>query len=186
MEIYKENKNYFIERGFIPQIAEKVLRIASLSVWDAFWIFDEAKRIPEHGIYLEIGSHLGGSLLSAYLGTLLCRRVVNFIAIENNPTMDLLINTRQIPYLEIINLDSELAKNQIDDNSVDVLFIDADHHYQFVKMDINNYWPKVKPGGILFGHDYNRFDDVKRAVTEIFHTARIDLLPNSDIWKVQK
>jgi len=41
----------------------------------------------------------------------------------------------------------------IEDNSLDICFIDADHHYQGVKQDILTYMPKVKKGGILCGHD---------------------------------
>lgn len=188
MKVYKENEGYFIERGFFAPIAEKVLRIANLTVWDAYWIFDEAKRIPNAGIYLEIGSHLGGSLLSAYFGTKFVKRSVNFIAIEKAVTIELQANTRQIPHLEIISLSSELAKNQIQDNSVDMLFIDADHRYQFVKMDIENYWPKVRKGGILLGHDYNNtdFPGVTQAADEVFGKDKLTSLKSSFLFEVKK
>lgn len=39
----------------------------------------------------------------------------------------------------------------------DVLYIDADHTYDAVKADIDAWWPKVRPGGILCGHDYMRY-----------------------------
>jgi len=59
----------------------------------------------------------------------------------------------------------------------DCVFIDANHTYEGVKRDIENYLPLVKPGGILCGHDYcNAFDrygpwdhvGVSQAVDEIF------------------
>ena len=40
------------------------------------------------------------------------------------------------------------------DNSLDFVFIDADHSYQSVREDIIAWWPKVKNGGIISGHDY--------------------------------
>ena len=40
------------------------------------------------------------------------------------------------------------------DNSVDVIYIDADHKYETVLADIRAWYPKVKPGGILCGDDY--------------------------------
>jgi len=47
-------------------------------------------------------------------------------------------------------------KNQ----SIDILFIDADHKYSSVKTDIELSIPKIKPGGILCGHDCEGFDNV--------------------------
>ena len=47
----------------------------------------------------------------------------------------------------------------------DLVYIDADHSYNAVKQDINNWSRKVKQGGILAGHDYN-MASVKRAVSE--------------------
>lgn len=41
------------------------------------------------------------------------------------------------------------------DNSLDFVFIDADHSYEAVRADIIAWWPKVKSGGIISGHDYH-------------------------------
>jgi hypothetical protein len=55
------------------------------------------------------------------------------------------------------------------DESLDAVFIDADHSYEAVKMDIKNWMPKVRKGGILAGHDYSSaWSGVIRAVDEIF------------------
>jgi hypothetical protein len=59
------------------------------------------------------------------------------------------------------------------DESLDAVFIDADHSYEAVKMDIENWMPKVRKGGILAGHDYNSaWPGVIRAVNEIFPEAQ--------------
>src|SRR5262249_23492137 len=39
------------------------------------------------------------------------------------------------------------------DESLDLVFIDANHGYSHVKQDIRAWLPKVKVGGILCGHD---------------------------------
>lgn len=56
------------------------------------------------------------------------------------------------------------------DNSIDFLYIDGDHRYEFVKQDLQNYVPKVKLGGIISGHDYGwgGKEGVNRAVDEFF------------------
>jgi len=61
--------------------------------------------------------------------------------------------------------DSAAASGYFKDGSVDRLFIDADHTYESVCRDIKAWLRKVKPGGIMAGHDYNR-PLVKRAVDD--------------------
>jgi len=41
-----------------------------------------------------------------------------------------------------------------DDESVDCVFIDADHRDWAVQADCLAWWPKVKPGGMICGHDW--------------------------------
>ena len=40
------------------------------------------------------------------------------------------------------------------DRSIDVLFVDADHRYSAVKADLAAWLPKMKPGALVFGHDF--------------------------------
>jgi predicted O-methyltransferase YrrM len=37
--------------------------------------------------------------------------------------------------------------------SIDLLFIDADHTYEAIKQDWSDWFPKVRPGGIIALHD---------------------------------
>jgi len=43
---------------------------------------------------------------------------------------------------------------QINDNCLDFAFIDGNHRYTAVLADLNAWYPKVKSGGVLCGHDY--------------------------------
>ena len=57
------------------------------------------------------------------------------------------------------------------DNSMDFIYIDGNHEYSFAKKDLHLYWPKVKPGGIFAGHDFDAgswADDCRKAVLEFF------------------
>ena len=56
-----------------------------------------------------------------------------------------------------------------EDESLDFVFIDADHVYDNVKKDILAWLPKIKPGGIIAGHDFcPEHPGVEQAVREIF------------------
>lgn len=46
------------------------------------------------------------------------------------------------------------AVSSFDDNSLDFVYIDANHEFQAVLDDIHSWFPKVKPGGVMAGHDY--------------------------------
>jgi hypothetical protein len=39
-------------------------------------------------------------------------------------------------------------------NSVDFVYLDGDHQYESVKSEIEAWYPKIRVGGILAGHDY--------------------------------
>lgn len=51
------------------------------------------------------------------------------------------------------------------DGSLDFVYIDGNHSYDSVREDIGLYYPKLKEGGLLAGHDYD-YLDVKKAVDE--------------------
>jgi len=72
--------------------------------------------------------------------------------------------------------------DQIRDNSLDLIFIDANHSYEYLLEDIKIWTPKVKKDGLIIGHDYNpkTFPGVVKAVHEVFKdnfTTELD-----DIW----
>lgn len=57
-------------------------------------------------------------------------------------------------YINPIRKPSREASLLYDDCSLDFVFIDAAHDYENVKNDIELWYPKVKSGGVLAGHDY--------------------------------
>ena len=64
----------------------------------------------------------------------------------------------------------EAAVGRFDDDSLDWVYIDGDHHYDSVKGDLALWYPKVRPGGLLTGDDLGTGkwweDGVARAVAE--------------------
>lgn len=70
----------------------------------------------------------------------------------------------------ILRMASEEAAKEIEDDSLDFVYIDANHSYEAASQDISLWWPKVKKGGVFSGHDYTNGGPynfgVKRAVDE--------------------
>jgi SAM-dependent methyltransferase len=48
------------------------------------------------------------------------------------------------------------ALAHFDDNELDFVYLDANHEGPYVSDDIREWYKKIKPGGILAGHDYVR------------------------------
>lgn len=42
----------------------------------------------------------------------------------------------------------------VQDESFDFIYLDAAHSSKFISEDLKAWWPKVRPGRILAGHDY--------------------------------
>lgn len=68
------------------------------------------------------------------------------------------------------------AAREFPDNYFDWIYIDGDHQYEFVKKDLEFFYPKVKPGGFITGDDYEDRGwwqgGVKRAVDEFIASGR--------------
>lgn len=102
---------------------------------------------------------------------------------------------RVAPYgdrARIVQGDSLEVAGTVEDGSLDFAFIDADHAYEAVAADIRAWRPKVKPGGLLCGHDYHerwteeRGYGVVQAVDEAVQANGWDLeLGEDETWYVR-
>lgn len=69
---------------------------------------------------------------------------------------------------------------------VGLVFIDAAHDFEHCCEDIDAWWPHVRPGGILAGHDYqHKFPTVMQAVARSFCLMDVGLGPDS-VWFIRK
>lgn len=74
----------------------------------------------------------------------------------------------------------------VENGSLDFVFIDAMHTEEAVSADISNWWPKIKRGGFISGHDWqHKFPGVERAVRSHFSEFDVVLGANSTwmVWK---
>lgn len=86
----------------------------------------------------------------------------------------------------ILEGDSTQMARRIEDGSLDFVFIDADHRYEAVWWDIVTWVPKLKPRGLLSGHDMYapRVPGVERAVRELVKNVKV---PGIDrVWYARK
>ena len=72
-----------------------------------------------------------------------------------------------LEHVRVIQKESTKAAADFTDQSLDFVFIDANHSYEHVKADIEAWKPKMKVGGMLSGHDYGEPCGVKQAVDEL-------------------
>ena len=74
------------------------------------------------------------------------------------------------PKLHVVRLNSFDAAKIFPEGYFDLVFIDAEHGYEYMIEYIKTWLPLVSKGGLLTGHDYKhpRFPGVEKAVTEIF------------------
>ena len=54
----------------------------------------------------------------------------------------------------VIKSNSFDAASDFDDESVDFIFFDAGHRFSGFALDMIKWWPKIKYGGVIAGHDY--------------------------------
>jgi len=60
------------------------------------------------------------------------------------------------------------------DQSLDFVFIDARHTYEATCEDLAAWWPKVRPGGLIAGHEYVHAPGVRAAVDEFVSRGALE------------
>ena len=83
---------------------------------------------------------------------------------------------------KLLRMKSSDAAGLFENNSLDMVHIDGNHEFDFAAMDIIQYVPKVKKGGLIIIHDYCNFQwsGVTQAVDGYTHCH--DIRP----WYVTK
>lgn len=157
----------------------------------------------ENSTFVEIGSWLGQS--SAYMAVDIINsgKKIKFDCVdtwlgsaEHENSSEVLDKTLYEKFLKniepvkhIINpirMPSLEASATYEDSTLDFVFIDASHDYHNVINDIYAWYPKVKSGAVLAGHDY-AFPGVEKAVNEFLQKENYNLdIKNELCWGLVK
>src|ERR1700756_2143001 len=162
---------------------------------DAEFYNEIYNRLPEEARTAEIGTYRARSLCSIAQG-LKRRGTIQVLAIDNYEPMEedpdpnryeavcAALKRFEIErYVRLIPKDSLEAATHIPDGTLDFVFLDGNHEYANVKREIETYLPKLKPGGLMGGHDYYDQPGVRRAVNEKF--TEVEGRGGSSIWLTQ-
>lgn len=73
----------------------------------------------------------------------------------------------------------------ISDGELDWAYLDASHFEEYVYKDLVNWWPKIKSGGTLCGHDF-LFPGIPPALERFSREMNIDVWPCGNDWWIDK
>lgn len=142
---------------------------------------------PKASNWVEIGSYIGESALIfasfSFVKELNC--VDPFILGKRTDLEDCFRERLKIfmkPRRPKVHLHLETSENyapKVENKSIDVVYIDGDHSYEAVLKDLESWYPKLKEGGFLCGHDYNpvgKHKGVYKAVNEFIDHRNLQIL----------
>lgn len=173
------------------------------SSYDADFVANICKQI-HGGVVVELGVFAGKS--TAVMAPICKQNDTSYHAIDNfcgggDPPDKATIQQRRrdirslfdsnmekmcvLDYINVHQADSAESASTFEDGSVDFCFIDADHSATAVQKDIDSWWPKIKMGGFLGGHDYPS-PPLKAVVTQFVKANQLQLSCHGRCWSIKK
>ena len=82
-----------------------------------------------------------------------------------------------------VRLSSQEAAGNLE-GFADFVYLDANHSYEAVKQDLASWLPRIRPGGIIAGHDFSlEFPGVRQAVEELAHQLKLHVtVEQASVW----
>lgn len=150
------------------------------------WIHARSCEVSDGGTIVEVGSYRGRSAAAWYQGIegrgeLYCVDPWNTEYPEGRPA-DYEIFKEQMAMMGyepiVLRMTSVMAASLFGNDSLDLVFIDGNHRE--IGLDVDTWLPKVKPGGILCGHDWRRGGVLEAEVLKRLPEAQ---LVKGSIWR---
>lgn len=170
---------------------EIMLKAASIPGWmtavELRWLMARAGSLKTQATWCEIGVYCGRSLFAVGLSLPFNSTLIGIDYTLFGKTdrlavvLDDLIAWRPDLNLILHRQTSRAAARHVPDAVCDVVFVDGDHSHAGCRTDIELYRPKIKPEGMLAGHDYSAsWPGVTQAVDELLPSRAV--LTGGSIW----
>jgi hypothetical protein len=149
--------------------------------WTAIDSSDEWHGVEVGALYGQSAAYLGVELLnqwSKHVGPRLGKTRLDLVELSS---AEGIIRSNLAPVASVIGAihspcSSVDAAAKYEDGTLDFVMLDGDHSLSGVRADIAAWWPKLKAGAILSGHDFaHYFPGVMRAALEAF--------PQLNVWR---
>lgn len=79
----------------------------------------------------------------------------------------------------VIRKTSMEAVKDFKPNNLDFVYIDADHSFRGIAQDLYEWYKRVKPGGIVSGHDYSYTGEDARAQRQYYRSCQVGFVVNA-------
>lgn len=165
-------------------------------------LWDKAvKHVKNGGLAIEVGTWTGGS--AVILAEVCKQKNARLLCIDAfssdmhsagqgavpSALRTVIHNTEGLP-VDILAGNSTEVVSYIADSIADLIYIDGEHMLPNVKIDIQDYFDKLKKGGIYIMHDYGNPCDVKKVADHFFgaeNLYKVDSMAwlekqNGDSW----
>ena len=198
--------------GFVGTMTTKLERMQKVFQKYRFSRLEILQTLPKDMVWVELGVFLGNFSKEIY--TYLKPKELYLVDIFPDYMVSGDQNGENVIYTNLTSIPDELNNYFKDDNvkiiksttqdfllnlinngqKVDAIYIDADHEYNSVKIDLELSYKVIKNGGYICGHDYHKdkFPGVWQAVNEFCSNNNLkikllsdDLLP-SYVIQVEK
>ncbi len=165
----------------------------SIPGWFSFPKFYRSivEKFPEGSRLVEIGTYKGKSFSYLVVEAINSGKKFDIVGIDACPWPDVEPDFNQFMeplkghFRTLFGGDSFDRAKDFEDGSIDFLFIDANHTYEYVIRDLQAFLPKMKKGGVISGHDHNdQHPGVIRACREFFPEP-VNYDKEEDVWSVQ-
>jgi len=162
------------DRAFLPSLFPSNSTGAEIGVWDGVFALEVMRSNPTRKLYLiDPFLHIEEFPQSAYGNKNIAQKDMDqkFAALKKKFKLEI-----KNGVICLIRKTSTDALNDIEDNSLDWVYIDGNHSYDYVLNDLKGYYNKVKKGGMITGDDYGAIGwwdkGVTRAVDDFLALAK--------------
>lgn len=148
-------------------------------------LIDMLESLPRLRKVVEVGSHLGVSTeaLAFYADDL--------SAVDDWPHegafLECSARLKRYSHVRMIRRRSPEAAGLFENESLDLVYIDGDHGYDSVSADIRAWFPKIRPGGWISGHDWTTYAPFIQVIPAVTDTLGVpDAVFRDTSWIIQK